>query len=167
VFAQRLGGSEQAARLIDLINGERARAGLPPLQAQPQLMAAAQRYAGIMASTSCFGHDCGPDGGPGSQVRNAGYEFTDFGQNVAAGQRSPEEVLADWMRSPYHRANMLNPAYRDIGVGVATGRRLTTYWVLDLGLNAAPTLPPSVAESGEAPTTAAADEEQEVAEDGE
>jgi uncharacterized protein YkwD len=167
-LAQKAGVSGQAARLVQLTNAERARAGLPPLQAHAQLMSAAQHSAAVMASMSCFGHDCGSEGGPGWQLRNAGYEYSAFGQNVAAGQRSAEEVVAAWMRSPEHRGNLLNPAYRDVGVGVATAGRLWTYWVLNFGLSTAPALPASIAEGGEAPSgTAAAEEGEEPAEDGE
>lgn len=55
------------------------------------------------------------------------------GENIAMGQRSPAEVMRDWMRSPGHRANILRPGYTRLGVGVSRSASGTSYWVEDFG----------------------------------
>lgn len=68
---------------------------------------------------------------PTNQMRNAGYPLTGrwfTGQNIAAGQTSPEQVMNDWMQSPGHRANILKKEFRDLGVGFYQNT-----WVQDFG----------------------------------
>jgi uncharacterized protein YkwD len=55
---------------------------------------------------------------PGDRLRTAGYRFLSYGENIAAGQRSPTDAIADWMTSPGHRSNILNPSFTEIGVGI-------------------------------------------------
>jgi uncharacterized protein YkwD len=73
----------------------------------------------------------GSDGSdPGQRITRAGYIWRTYGENVAAGYTTPESVVAGWMQSDGHRANILNPAFRDIGVGYAYGASSTYkhYW---------------------------------------
>ena len=64
----------------------------------------------------------------------AGYTpWTTLAENVAAGQQTPEAVVAAWMNSAGHRANILNPSFRDIGVGVAKGGSYGIYWAQEFG----------------------------------
>ncbi|HEY9661942.1 MAG TPA: CAP domain-containing protein, partial [Allocoleopsis sp.] len=59
----------------------------------------------------------------GERVSRTGYRWSSIAENIAHGQQTPEDVVNSWMNSSGHRANLLNPAYQDIGVGFANG-----YW---------------------------------------
>ena len=124
-----------AARILDLTNAERQKAGLAPLVANPQLATAAQTYSQVLASTGCFEHTCGPVPNFADRDAQAGYTgWTAIGENIAAGYPSPEAVVAGWMASPGHRANILSPKYTELGVGVVTGAgSLGTYWTQEFG----------------------------------
>jgi uncharacterized protein YkwD len=61
------------------------------------------------------------------------YEYWMIGENLAAGQTSPEQVVADWMASPGHRENMLGETYTEVGVGLRQGGDYGLYWVLEFG----------------------------------
>jgi uncharacterized protein YkwD len=123
-------------RIVELVNAERARAGLQPLRRQRQLVAAAGSYATTLADADAFSH-VGPDGSRVSDRAEAqGYlGWTFRGENLAAGQDSPERVVQAWMASPTHRANVLASQACDIGVGRATARgaRYDNYWVMEIG----------------------------------
>jgi uncharacterized protein YkwD len=61
-------------------------------------------------------------------LKSFGIQFSYAGENIAAGQRTPQEVVNSWMNSPGHRANILNRNYTKIGVGYASGGEYGTYW---------------------------------------
>ncbi|MCM6776432.1 CAP domain-containing protein [Nocardia sp. CDC159] len=117
-----------ADRVVTLTNAERAKAGCDPLRAEPRLTRAAQAHAEDMAAKGFLSHNSSR-GGPGDRIRAAGYRARMWAENIAAGQSGPSEVVAAWMRSAGHRANILNCRLRDIGVGSAPGRNGTPYWV--------------------------------------
>ena len=121
-------GPALAAALAE-INRLRARAGVPALALNPKLTAAAQGHADDMAAHGYFSHT-GRDGRTfGQRIRAAGYaDYTALGENIARGQPGWYAAIASWMRSPGHRANMLSPSFKDIGLG---GR--SRYWVQDFG----------------------------------
>lgn len=133
------GEEELANRVIQLINEERARAGLGPVQPNEQLTRAAQEYACRMIEAGFFAH-VDPITGeePKHRVTSAGYAWRGLGENLAAGQQSPEQVVRDWMNSTNgHRENILMPDWQDVGVGVRMGGEYGVYWVLEFG-NPAP-----------------------------
>ena len=72
-------------------------------------------------------------------MTRAGYQWSGAGENIAAGYASPEDVMDGWMNSQGHRANILNCAFRDIGVGYVylandTGQvNYRHYWTQDFG----------------------------------
>ncbi len=107
-----------AERVIELTNQERARAGLPPLISDASLNAAALGHSRDMADHNFFDHT-GSDGSSAcGRMAAAGYSpIWTCGENIAAGYTTPEQVVAAWMNSPGHRANILNPSYHHIGVG--------------------------------------------------
>lgn len=136
-------------RITDLTNEQRRQQGCAvALVLSPQLSAAASAHSRDMALHDLFSHT-GSDGSTmTSRAVAAGYTYTRLAENLAAGQSSPEEVVAGWMSSPGHRANMLNCALREIGVGYyeqsddQSNVRLDTgaisgpyrhYWTQDLG----------------------------------
>jgi uncharacterized protein YkwD len=107
--------------------GEKRRCGrqkfdaAPPLAASAALDAAALAHAEDMASHSLLGH-AGSDGSTaGERAARAGYRWRLVGENVASGQSTPEQVVADWLDSPHHCANLMDPAYAEMGVGYAAG----------------------------------------------
>ncbi|MFI6369355.1 CAP domain-containing protein [Streptomyces sp. NPDC050546] len=117
-----------ASAVTDLTNRERARAGLPPLAVDPLLTTAAQAHSADMVARAFYSHTA-PDGGqPWDRAAQAGSTRRSIGENIACGQRSPADVVAGWMNSPGHRANILKPGFTHIGVGFAGGGRAGTYW---------------------------------------
>ena len=100
-----------------MVNQERAKAGCGPLTINAKLMATARGYSEDMALNDYFSHT-GLDGSSVSErAVAAGYNFSLIGENIAAGQLSPESVMEGWMQSPGHRANILKCDYREIGIG--------------------------------------------------
>ncbi|MET7684969.1 CAP domain-containing protein [Streptomyces sp. NPDC005423] len=117
-----------ADEVVRRTNGERARAGLPPLAVDPLLTAAAQAHSADMVARDFYAHTS-PDGAqPWDRAAAAGSRRRSIGENIACGQRSAAEVVDGWMNSPGHRANILKPAFTHLGVGVSGGGRTGTYW---------------------------------------
>ncbi|MEW2515224.1 sigma-70 family RNA polymerase sigma factor [Streptomyces sp. NPDC046870] len=109
------------AQVVALVNKERAAAGCGPVTEDPQLDKAAQGHSDDMAARGFFDHT-DPDGaGPGERITAAGYRWSTYGENIAKGQQTPQAVMDSWMNSPGHRANILNCAFKNIGVGVHDG----------------------------------------------
>jgi len=110
------------AAMLVRVNAERKRAGVRPLTANPRLDLAAQRHAADMLARRYFAHES-PEG---KTVRErawaAGYDWQEIGENLAEGQLSVAEVMDSWMHSPGHRRNLLDPGFRELGVGLASGR---------------------------------------------
>jgi hypothetical protein len=117
-------------QVLDLTNQERAKNGLAPLKGNAELNYAADKYAEVMAQRHVLSHT-GPDGStPRDRAKAVGFEAQTIGENIAVGQKTPEQVVDAWMKSPGHRANILNPRYTEIGVGFDKN-----YWVQDFGSN--------------------------------
>lgn len=154
------------ARVLDLTNAERQKAGLPPLALNSQLGNAAQNYSQVLAATGCFEHTCGPVPDFADRDAQAGYTgWSTIGENIAAGYPTPEAVVSGWMASPEHRANILSPNYTETGIGVISGTgTLGTYWTQEFGsrpgavLGFAP-LPIPTDEAGEPDDGSAGDDE--------
>ncbi|MBA3471317.1 MAG: CAP domain-containing protein [Herpetosiphonaceae bacterium] len=104
-------------QVIALLNLERAKiANCPALNHSLQLAVAAEGHSLDMAGNNYFGHT-GTDGSsPSSRAIAAGYMLS-VGENIAAGQTTPQNVFNSWMSSAGHRQNMLNCSYRSTGVG--------------------------------------------------
>ncbi|NED74694.1 CAP domain-containing protein, partial [Streptomyces sp. SID9944] len=120
------------AQVIALVNQERAKAGCGPVTGDSQLDAAAQAHSDDMAARNFFEHT-NPDGkDPGDRITAAGYRWSTYGENIARGQQTPESVMDSWMNSPGHRANILNCAFKNLGVGVHKGSG-GPWWTQDFG----------------------------------
>lgn len=133
-----------AARLLQLINQTRWEQGqLPPLKGNLNLQQAAQAHSRAMAEKDFFGHKGFDQSSPWDRIEAGGYgNWHVLAENVGAGSATPEEMLQQWMESPRHRANLLNPELCEAGVGyvVQTGDTypggswgFEHYWTLDLG----------------------------------
>lgn len=115
-----------AKKVADLVNQERAKAGLAPLEVKVNLEAAAQVRAKEIEKS--FSHTR-PNGSSFSSVlAENGVDYRGSGENIAWGQRSPEEVMNGWMNSEGHRANILNKNFKYIGVGYHVNSNGTGYW---------------------------------------
>ncbi|WP_229072641.1 CAP domain-containing protein [Actinoplanes sp. DH11] len=116
--------------VLALVNRNRRSHGCGNLTPDRRLIEAANRHAADMARRGYFAHE-GPDGDrAGSRVSEAGYEWSRYGENIARGQKSPYEVVSDWMDSPQHRENILDCRLDQMGVGLAIAGD-TPYWVQD------------------------------------
>lgn len=125
--------TSQEQQVIDLVNKERATAGCGVLAADARLMTAARLHSQDQAAHNTMSHE-GSDGSTFDQrIRRAGYSGSTMGENVAYGYPTPAAVMDGWMNSPGHRANILNCAFKDIGVGVAKGSDGRLYWTQDFG----------------------------------
>ena len=120
--------------MLDAVNAERAKHQLAPLRLDPALADLADFYACRLVEGGFFDHEDPFDGSTvDGRAANFGYAFLKIGENLAAGQRTIDEVMAAWMASPEHRSNILDPAFMDIGIGVKLGGESGIYWVQEFG----------------------------------
>jgi uncharacterized protein YkwD len=125
-----------ADAVIQLVNQHRATLGLRALKVSPALTASAVWKARHMATYGYMGHD---DPAPpvarraGDRIVACGYHGS-WGENIAAGFSTPASVLAAWLQSPGHRANIENPAYVVTGAGAAKSAGGEPVWAQDFGL---------------------------------
>ncbi|EZP77917.1 hypothetical protein H839_04244 [Parageobacillus genomosp. 1] len=114
--------------VVRLTNEQRAKYGLPPLKIDWQLARVARYKSADMRDKNYFQHNSPTYGSPFTMMRNFGIQYRTAGENIAAGQRTPQEVVNAWMNSPGHRANILNKNFTHIGVGYAKGGSYGHYW---------------------------------------
>lgn len=104
-------------KVVQLVNAERAKAGLKPLTNNWELQRVALYKAKDMTDKKYFSHTSPTYGDPFKMMRDFGIKYTAAGENIAQGQRTPEEVMKAWMNSSGHRANIMSSSYNQIGVG--------------------------------------------------
>jgi uncharacterized YkwD family protein/spore coat assembly protein SafA len=100
-----------------LVNNERSKAGLKPLQMDWELQRTARIKACDMAENRYFSHQSPSYGSPFDMMKQFGITYKTAGENIAQGQRTPQEVMQSWMNSQGHRENILKREYTHIGVG--------------------------------------------------
>ncbi|MFP7284137.1 CAP domain-containing protein [Bacillus altitudinis] len=111
--------------VVELTNKERAKQGLKALSVDSKLSKSARAKSQDMKDKNYFSHTSPTYGSPFDQMKQFGITYKTAGENIAQGQRSPQEVVTAWMNSEGHRANILNKNYTHIGVGyVKSGN----YW---------------------------------------
>ncbi|WP_019155291.1 SafA/ExsA family spore coat assembly protein [Robertmurraya massiliosenegalensis] len=115
-------------QVIQLTNQERAKYGLKPLKANWELSRVARYKSADMRDRNYFSHTSPTYGSPFDMIKKFGLSYRSAGENIAAGQTSPEQVVQAWMNSEGHRANILNSGYTEIGVGYAEGGSQRHYW---------------------------------------
>ena len=144
--ASTCGLTDFQAEMLQRVNAQRASGGncgtrgsFAPsvaLQWHGALDQAAAAHSLDMATQNYFAHD-GLDGRtPAQRAEAAGYDWRTIGENIAAGYPSVQAVVDGWMASDGHCANVLNPAFRDIGVACVPGTPASTYgtyWTMALG----------------------------------
>jgi uncharacterized protein YkwD len=110
--------TQTEAELIGAVNRTRVAHGVKPLRVDSRLERAARAHSAEMMRTDSFTH-----GAFSQRMKTAGPSGPVFGENLAWGAGiAVVAVVADWLASPEHRANLLRPGYRRIGVGVTKGR---------------------------------------------
>ncbi|HEX5198879.1 CAP domain-containing protein [Paractinoplanes rhizophilus] len=118
-------------QILALINRNRERGGCGGLTLDRRLIDAANEHAADMARRRYFAHESPNGDGAGDRVRESGYRWKRYGENIARGVDSPYEVVDGWMHSPAHRENILDCRLHQMGIGLAIARDDTAYWVQD------------------------------------
>jgi len=118
-----------------LTNRERTRANLTPLRRSAELSRAAELQAEQMASAEKLTHEVPGARYPtlASRLKLVGYPYRSSGENVAEGYTSGAALMASWMTSPPHRANILSAKYTETGVGMARSKNGRVYSVQVFG----------------------------------
>ena len=104
----------------------------PPLVASASLQRAAKVQAEDMARRGVMGHAGGDGSTAAERATRAGYAWRTVGENVASGQSTPEQVVAEWLGSPRHCANIMSADYEEMGVAVASSAN-GVYWAQVFG----------------------------------
>ena len=121
--------SEYATEVTNIVNQYRTEAGLAPLNLSPSLCEAAEvRAAELLSSfshTRPNGQECF------SALDGLGIPYGYAGENIAAGQKSPSEVMNSWINSPGHKKNIMNPNFTNIGIACYydASAPYSYYWV--------------------------------------
>jgi hypothetical protein len=116
VFAQRKDAGPERM-LFDSANRERTAQGLPPLQWDAALTAAARQHALRMARENSLSHQFSGEKNLSARAMQAGARFSAIAENVAEGP-SAANIHAQWMKSPPHRGNLLDPQLDSVGIAV-------------------------------------------------
>ncbi|OME82833.1 serine protease [Paenibacillus pabuli] len=115
--------SDFAAQVVKLVNAERAKAGLGALASDALLDKVAVAKVKDMSNNNYFDHQSPTYGSPFDMMKQFGVTYSYAGENIAKGQKTPQEVVTAWMNSEGHRANILSKNFTKIGVGFYNG-----YW---------------------------------------
>jgi uncharacterized YkwD family protein len=122
--------SQYVQQVIDLTNAQRSKNGLPALKADTQLNSVAQKKSLDMQQKNYFSHTSPTYGSPFDMMRDFGVTYKSAGENIAQGQRTPQEVVTAWMNSEGHRKNILSSNFTHIGVGFEeTGKHWTQMFI--------------------------------------
>jgi len=114
-------GDPEIRSLIMGLNRERHAAGCTPLAWDPALAREARRYSRDMAERGFFDHVTPAGANLLDRLRSAGIKFRAASENLAAGQRTGDQVLTYWMGNRSERGNLLNKQFTRVGVGRAGG----------------------------------------------
>jgi uncharacterized protein YkwD len=111
--------AERETALLDAVNRTRAAHGLQPLQLDARLRLAARRHSGTMLRRNSFAH-----GAVRARLASCGARGPRFGENLAWGvgsRAAAANIVRLWLSTPGHRANLLRPGFRRIGIGAPVG----------------------------------------------
>ena len=126
---RQLSKSQARMAIRCLLNRKRENHGLRPLGKSGRLKKAAQRHTGYMQNHNCFEHECPGEPSVLSRLKRVNYitgglRSWAYGENIAYGgshRGKPKAIVRAWMHSPGHRHNILNPDFREIGIGFSRG----------------------------------------------
>lgn len=113
--------------VLELANEERKAQGLEPLEFSVEVSEVARAKSHDMADSNYFDHQSPNYGSPFEMMQTFGVDYRAAGENIAMGQRSPEEVMNGWMNSEGHRKNIMHDQFTHLGVGYVE-KNGTTYW---------------------------------------
>ncbi len=118
------GVSVQESEILKLVNYERARAGLKPLELSPRLAVMARGHSYDMAIRHYFEHNSPEGSTPQDRLRGVAITYRELGENIYMEDfrdfgALPKRAVQGWLLSPEHRANMLSPGFRETGIGIA------------------------------------------------
>ncbi|GGJ30590.1 CAP domain-containing protein [Deinococcus roseus] len=127
------------SQILTLVNQARATARVcgttsykvaPALKLNTLLTNAAQLHSQDMASKNFFSHTGSNGSSPFTRITAQGYKWRTAGENIAAGYATAQTVVSGWLASPGHCANIMNPNFKDLGVGYAYSSTSTYkhYW---------------------------------------
>ncbi len=132
------------AQILALVNDARAQprrcgnepfAAVPPLRLNAMLFSTASAYARELATHSYFSHTDRDGNRVDYRVSRAGYPWRSVGENLAAGQTTPEAAVQGWLNSPGHCASIMSPVFEEMGVAMAVNAKSSkgVYWVQVFG----------------------------------
>ena len=135
---------EAGKAVLRLVNVARARSracggeqfqSAPPLAWNEALSEAALAHSRDMATKNYFSHADRSGASVTQRAARAGYRWRHVGENIAAGVGSPEQVVAGWLVSPGHCANLMSPDFADMGAAYAIdpASKLAIYWTQTFG----------------------------------
>jgi len=145
LLSARLGTSQaEGQKLLTELNAARSQprqcgtqsfGAAPPLTWNPVLASAAEEHSRSMANNNYFDHKDRDGRTPGDRAELAGYSGQWVGENIAAGQDSVARVVAGWVASPGHCANLMNPQYQELGAAYAADPKSDSgiYWTTMFG----------------------------------
>jgi uncharacterized protein YkwD len=131
-------------RVLELVNearaaprtcGDKAFKAARPVRWSDTLAEAARLHSEDMARNNYFSHSSRDGTTPAQRVERAGYRYRTTGENIAAGQTQPEAAVAGWIKSPGHCANLMNPAFTEMGTAYAVNPKsaMGVYWTQAFG----------------------------------
>jgi uncharacterized protein YkwD len=131
---------DNSGDIIGLINQERCNRGLPPVAVHADLNSAATTHSIDMAVNDFVDHTGSDGSSPGDRIAATGYPAILLAENIAGGATSVGQVFNQWMNSPSHATNILNPDIREIGLGhvVREAAEFDHYWTLVLASRGTP-----------------------------
>lgn len=122
--------SEYEKEVVRLVNEIRVKNGLSELKINTKLSQVTRLKSQDMKDKKYFSHTSPTYGSPFDMMKSFGITYRTAGENIAMGQRTPDEVVTAWMNSEGHRANILNASYKEIGVGyVSNGNYWTQHFI--------------------------------------
>jgi len=128
--------SNEETALLEQVNRERAKAGQQPLKLSARLAVVARGHSYDMAIRHYFAHNSPKGSDPAVRIRGVGLVYEQIAENIymegfPEPSKMPERAVKAWLASPPHRENMLSPAFRETGIGVARSSDGKTYVTQD------------------------------------
>jgi uncharacterized protein YkwD len=135
---------EVASQVLDLVNAARGQAricgdkpfgAVGPVKLNATLSTVAMGHAQDMAANSYFAHQARDGSMPADRATRGGYRWRAVGENIAAGQATPEAAVEGWIKSPPHCANLMGAQYAEMGLAFAVNKTSEAgiYWVQMFG----------------------------------
>nr|WP_317331448.1 CAP domain-containing protein [uncultured Romboutsia sp.] len=120
--------SSYQRQVLDLVNEERTKRGISALTLDSSLSSVATKKSQDMVNKNYFDHTSPTYGSPFDMMKQFRVSYRTAGENIAKGQKTPQDIVTAWMNSEGHRKNILNPNFTNLGVGIAKDSKGTTYW---------------------------------------